>query len=165
MTMRRRLRIAVCYWLPTQVCMGAVGDVHSTIRPLGPTGQPYFCAHGLAFDGARLYLSRCGYSYIDVIESLDACPQAPTPCPVSWTFDPALYRPSGIPEGVAGLAYDPDRHGLWIGTQAGVGRLATEGCGSVGMPIYFWAFNGPGLADDTVSLAYLLPLDLNNSAQ
>jgi hypothetical protein len=139
-----------------------VGVVRAVIRPLGPAEQNYFCAHGLAFDGTNLYLSRCGYPYIDVIESPDDCPQAPTGCAVSRTFDPSVYRPEGIPEGVSGLAFDAKRNGLWIGTQAGIGRAASKGCGSVGMPIYFWAFNGPGNIDDVVTLVYTIPRNERN---
>lgn len=162
--LKRHFVIAVCCHLAVQMCLGEVGDVRTTIKPLGPAGQPYFCVFGLAFDGMNLYLSRCGYSFIDVIESPGDCPQAPAPCPVTRTLDPGLYRPGGIPEGVSGLAYDADQNGLWIATQAGQDRGPFGGCGSIGMPIYFWAFNDPGDGVDTVDLVYTVPLDLFNDA-
>jgi len=149
--------IAYAAWIAASAT-GEVGDVRSTIRPFVSAGQEYSCALGLAFDGTNLFLSRCGYSVIDVIESPGDCPQAPATCPVDWSFD------TQVPEGVSGLAFDAKRNGVWIGTQAGQGQEPFDGCGSIGMPIYFWSFNGPGTEDDEVLLKYTVPRDLVNPA-
>ncbi len=148
---------ALTGWITTPAA-GVVGEVRSTIRPARSAGQDYFCAQGLAFDGTNLYLSRCGYSIIDVIASPGDCPQAPVTCAIDRSFD------TQIPEGVSGLAFDVKRNGLWIGTQAGKDQGFFDGCGSIGMPIYFWWFNGPGREDDTVTLVYTVPRSMINPA-
>lgn len=142
------LLLCLCVQTPLR---GDFGDVVATISPERIPGQDYFCAFGAGFDGTNLYLSRCGYSTIDVISSLGNCPHAPATCPLAWSFD------THIPEGVGGLAFDATRNGLWIGTQAGREREPFNGCGSIGMPIYFWDFD-----DNSVTLVFDIQLGLVN---
>ncbi len=129
--------------------LGAVGDVVATITA-SPSGSQRFCAIGLAFDGTDLYVNRCSDPNIYAVSAQDGSLQTTKSL---LELDPSMPR---IPEWPAAMAYDPTQDGLWIATQMGVGGTAIGDCGSIGMPIYFWAFNGPGATDDTVTRVFTI---------
>ncbi len=122
--------------------IGAVGDPVSTLSPQFGIGSQ-FCSIGLAFDGASLYFNRCGDPNIYAISPVDGS--------LIRTFD------TGIPEWPAAMAFDAKRNGLWFGTQKGIGVMGFSGCGSIGMPIYFWDFG-----NDSVTLMFTIPLNETN---
>ncbi len=135
--------------LATPQTQGAVGDVAAVITPT-PSGSQLFCAIGLAFDGTDLYVNRCSDPNIYAISAQDG-----SMLTTKSLLEPDPSMPK-IPEWPAAMSYDPTQHGLWIATQMGVGGTAIGDCGSMGMPIYFWAFNGPGSADDTVTRVFTI---------
>jgi hypothetical protein len=99
-----------------------------------------------------LYVNRCSDPNIYAISPQDGSLQVDKSL-LEEEDDPKNWRIRELP---AAMTYDPTRNGLWIGTQMGDGGTALRDCGSVGMPIYFWAFNEPGSADDTVTPVFTI---------
>jgi len=121
----------------------AVGDVVVThnVNAFMPTAGPGlvgFCQIGLGTDGTDLYLDRCGDPLLYCVD-----PVTGASC---GTLAPA------IPENPNAMAFDAARNGLWIGTQSGAG-VSGFGCGTVGMPIYFYDF-----ATTLTTLEFTIPL-------
>jgi hypothetical protein len=142
--------IAVCLSAPR--VFAAVGDVVAPpITPRLPT--PYFCAIGVAFDGAWLYVTSCGDPNIYRISTTNGALLA--------TFNP------NIPERPAALAFDVKRNGFWVGTQKGRGVTGFGGCcngqcsgaTNEGAPIYFWKPTAP-----SATFEFLVPWTLANPA-
>jgi hypothetical protein len=121
----------------------AVGDVeasHNVDSIISATA--HFCSIGLATDGTDLWLNGC-------LDPLLYCVDAITGA-ACGTIDP------GIPENPNAMAFDAARNGLWIGTQSGVG-VDGFGCGSVGVPIYFYDFD-----DSSTTLEFTIPVGTVN---
>ena len=112
--------------LSARPVQAAVGDVIHTITP-DPGSVGNWCSIGLAFDGTFLHFDRCGDGLIHTISPVNGSSVG--------SFNPNI---SELPNA---LAYDEKRNGLWIGTQNGLGATGFT-CGTVGMPIYFWDFDG-----------------------
>jgi hypothetical protein len=115
----------------------AVGSLCHTLTP-PVSGSDTFCSIGLAFDGASLYYDRCGDGNIYKINPVTGALQS--------TFA------TGIAQYPNALAFDSNRNGLWIGSQA---------CLTFGgpMPIYFWNFT-----TNAVTLEFSIPPGLLNPA-
>ena len=140
---------------------GAVGDVvGQPIRPQAPTSENLFSV-GLAFVGGNsdanrngLYVNRNGDSKIYLISPVDGSPVNPS----------MPFFDTGIMQWPSAMAYDPNRHGLWIGTQKSIGGPGFGACGDsamvdTDMPIYFWDFD-----DDSVTLMFTIPFNITNPA-
>lgn len=132
---------------PLGVVRGDVGDIRATIKPDAPTAERFFSV-GLAFDGTYLYVNRNGDSTVYLVSPVDGSSPQDRP-----SFD------TGIAEWPAAMSYDPNRNGLWIGTQKSIEGPGFGDCGNpknanTDMPIYFWDFD-----NDSVAPVFTIPSD------
>jgi hypothetical protein len=143
---------------PVATIMAAVGDEVAFIVPKPPAIEK-FCAFGVAFDGASLYVNRCEDYNMYRID------------PVTGSVQATFLLGIEIPERPAGMAYDGDRYGLWVGTQKPAGIVMSDGCCEDGetaeecaaqnrsMPIYFLNLN-----NGSAQMQFSIPRNTTNPA-
>jgi hypothetical protein len=133
-----------------------VGDEVTWFTPEPPSAQ-VICAIGLAFDGAHLYVNRCGDHSVYRID------------PVTEQSIPVFDLTTSVPERPAGMAFDSKRNALWVGTQKPRGLMRFDGCCEIGesqtectnqnreMPLYL-----VHLANGLVEPKFSIPRNMTN---